>query len=720
MGMARQPALVLAVAAALLAAQASTPGADAGAAWRKAADPPDTTVVDVNMYSPYVPLPVYVPSQLLSDAMELVAGTGAEATTAFPIRRGDTKVWWVWAKLPDRDGEWAFAKGAERVAVRAWQDKQDPALRHIAVRKDGVGGKGDAEQPSQTIQRRIRVPLKGPVKQLAGPKVALIESEGALLATVPDQVCTLEFQDEPGKKRLVVRVWEDKANCCFVSSKGDDANPGTQDKPFRSIPHAMDHVRKSDPRKSADVYIAGGDHSLGPEQLILTDRISVYGGFDEDGWRRDPAITDPVLLPHGFREDWINDITDRYKDLRRMHHRCFETRIRRDYEKARGDVLIIGPNWTAYEPATGTADTFLDGVTVFGPDRTGAGESALAWSVAHQRRTIRNCIMVGGYADGHCYSMATGGMGLVENNIVVMPIVGRAGNMRPQIVGGFGHWHRNLILGATGGGYSRILNLWGDGGIFTENQIHGGSSFGWSGFQAHHAAMRATRDHVFRRNLIYMDYLFQPFFAAGLIMEDNDISLLKGGVSGLWASRELIIRNNTFRTPKGLTEKELFPPKLVVQKLGGRWENEELVQPQDANARRPTIEGNKYELLPTADRRNWNLIDLEKYSRAIQEKGESACIRPRAPAKNLRAAASGPGTVKLTWDASSDADVVGYIIRHGPSPNSFLNPTFHGKGTAAEIGGLKPGKHYFTVAAHKEGYVECWTLSNEVLVELRE
>ncbi|HUT34909.1 MAG TPA: fibronectin type III domain-containing protein [Planctomycetota bacterium] len=717
---ARQTAVTPALAVLLLAIGTSATGADREAAWRKSADPPDTTVTDVSMYSPYIPLPVYVSAEATSGAMDLVSGSGAEAVTTFPIRKGETKVWWVWAKLPDDEGGWVFAKGDERVAVRAWQDPQDPTLRRIAVCKEVPGQPPDLEKPTLTIQRRIRIPFQGPVKQVAGPKATLHASGGMTLGAIPDQVCTLVFEDQAGKKRLVVRAWEDKSSRYFVGPQGDDANPGTEERPFRSILHAMDYIRKNDPRKNADVYIAGGDYSLGGEQLCMTDRISVYGGFDEDGWRRDPGVTESVLLPHGFRENWIDDISDRFKDLRRPHHRHFETRIRRDYTKARGDALIIGPNWTAYEPATGTPDTFLDGLTVYGPDRTGAGESALAWSVAHQRRTIRNCIMVGGYANGHCYSMATGGMGLVENNLVVMPIVGRAGNARPQIVGGFGHWHRNLILGATGGGYSRILNLWGNGGIFTENQIHGGSSFGWSGFQAHHSATRATRDHVLRGNLIYMDYLFRPFLATSLIMEGNDISLLKGGVSGLWTSRELIIRNNTFRVPKGFTEKELFPPALVVQKLGGRWENEELVQPQDENARRPTIGGNKYEPLSTTDRRNWNLIDLEKYSRAIQEKGEAACIRPRNPAKDLRATVTGPGTAKLTWDASSDSDVVGYIIRHGPSPNSLLNPTFHGRETTAEVRNLKPGRHYFTVAAHKEGYLECWTLSNEAMVEIKE
>jgi hypothetical protein len=38
--------------------------------------------------------------------------------------------------------------------------------------------------------------------------------------------------------------------------------------------------------------------------------------------------------------------------------------------------------------------------------------------------------------------------------------------------------------------------------------------------------------------------------------------------------------------------------------------------------------------------------------------------------------------------------------------------------TEAEIKGLKPGEWYFSIAAHKETFVECWRLSNEVTVEI--
>ena len=34
------------------------------------------------------------------------------------------------------------------------------------------------------------------------------------------------------------------------------------------------------------------------------------------------------------------------------------------------------------------------------------------------------------------------------------------------------------------------------------------------------------------------------------------------------------------------------------------------------------------------------------------------------------------------------------------------------------VRGLEPGKWYFTVSAHKDAFVECWTLSNEAVVEL--
>jgi len=74
--------------------------------------------------------------------------------------------------------------------------------------------------------------------------------------------------------------------------------------------------------------------------------------------------------------------------------------------------------------------------------------------------------------------------------------------------------------------------------------------------------------------------------------------------------------------------------------------------------------------------------------------------------------------VELAWKASKDPQVVGYILRYGPHANSYLNPTFV-KGTTAVVRGLEPGKWYFTVSAHEDAFVECWTLSNEAVVELK-
>jgi hypothetical protein len=83
-----------------------------------------------------------------------------------------------------------------------------------------------------------------------------------------------------------------------------------------------------------------------------------------------------------------------------------------------------------------------------------------------------------------------------------------------------------------------------------------------------------------------------------------------------------------------------------------------------------------------------------------------------------RAKVVGPGAVKLAWEPSGDKNVVGYRVYYGPKTNSYANTHVVTGKTETEIEALKPGKWYFSVAAHKEAFVECWQLSNEVTVEI--
>ena len=211
-------------------------------------------------------------------------------------------------------------------------------------------------------------------------------------------------------------------------------------------------------------------------------------------------------------------------------------------------------------------------------------------------------------------------------------------------------------------------------------------------------------------------------------MEDNDITLLKGGVEGaLRAIKALTIRNNTFRIGPDVAEENIFPTgDLMTHKLGGKFEGPggdtapSLIEPAGEGLGKPIMSPNKFVKLDRADRRNWNLVDLEQLKALLKAAGESeqACLRPRDPARNLKAEVAG-STVKLSWEPSKDKEVVEYIVRYGAQPNSDLNPAIVRGATAAEIKDLKPGRYYFTVAAAKEAHVECWRLSNDVEVMVK-
>jgi len=92
----------------------------------------------------------------------------------------------------------------------------------------------------------------------------------------------------------------------YVSLNGDDANPGTESQPFRTIPRARDSVRAHNQNMSGDitVYLRQGTHEL-KETLLLEpvdsgtnghqviyrnypgEMVSLCGGKHINGWERD-------------------------------------------------------------------------------------------------------------------------------------------------------------------------------------------------------------------------------------------------------------------------------------------------------------------------------------------------------------------------------------------------------------------------------------------------
>ncbi len=581
--------------------------------------------------------------------------------------------------------------------------------------------------PATTIDANmgaaVRLPLTGPVRQLSGPEVR-VGDDGGL--TAPKAVCTLVFQ--AGEKRAVVRVWEDKDHRVFVSAgAGDDANPGTESKPFRTIQRAVQWVLANDKDRNTDVYVAGGDYRLGETTVTVTYRISLYGGFDEDGWRRDPAVQRSVLLPRGFRENWIDDLPDRFKDLRRADHRCRETRIWKTYTPKSKLALDVGTRGSQRPETTGTRDTYIDGLTVFGCNRTGIYQPGVVYVSSINDRTIRNCIFVMFWSNGHAFMPGGGGRGLWENNIFWGGILGHQGHARPQMVFRSGaHMRRNLHVGATGGDYTRMFLCWGQGGTVEDSQIHGGNSFGWSTMlQGHHGGMKGSRDYVFRRNLVLTEYVGRPCLLAGLVCRDNTFHVRRAGFTQLWATRNLELTGNSFHCMARATKDNVFPSGPdMVQRLGGTFLVERdqpvvLRRPGDPDARRPVLRDNRIREIPDFGRRPANFVDIGKLSALVKARGEDVCVRPVHPATELRAAGAGAGKVRLTWRASRDTDVVGYRVYYGPRSNSYAKTHVVTGATEAEISGLAPGKWHFSVAAHKAAFVECWTLSNEAVVTVR-
>ncbi|MDP3218548.1 MAG: DUF1565 domain-containing protein, partial [Deltaproteobacteria bacterium] len=69
------------------------------------------------------------------------------------------------------------------------------------------------------------------------------------------------------------------ARAVFVSTRGNDAAPGTREAPKRTIGAA---IAAATPTRFA-VYIAGGTYS---ESITLASGVSLYGGYNDSGWTR--------------------------------------------------------------------------------------------------------------------------------------------------------------------------------------------------------------------------------------------------------------------------------------------------------------------------------------------------------------------------------------------------------------------------------------------------
>ena len=92
----------------------------------------------------------------------------------------------------------------------------------------------------------------------------------------------------------------------FVSPEGNDANPGTKEKPKRQIEAAIAAAAG----KSKYVLAAAGQY----EGVSVASRVGVYGGYDADQWSRKTELTTliantPTVGPQGLLADGDTDVT---------------------------------------------------------------------------------------------------------------------------------------------------------------------------------------------------------------------------------------------------------------------------------------------------------------------------------------------------------------------------------------------------------------------------
>jgi len=91
----------------------------------------------------------------------------------------------------------------------------------------------------------------------------------------------------------------------YVSTSGNDANPGTQAFPKRTVQAGVATAAAM----GAVVHVAGGTYDEGGG-LQLADDVDIYGGFDAGSWTRGPGIVTTITgSPQGVLADGDTGVT---------------------------------------------------------------------------------------------------------------------------------------------------------------------------------------------------------------------------------------------------------------------------------------------------------------------------------------------------------------------------------------------------------------------------
>lgn len=694
--------------------------------WREQNDPSGTVVLDVNLLHPLIQLPIYIGGNTFIDYETNVSQSGPEEVTLRPGPAEAGSGVTLFIELPSQTGIYSFTHSIKTCELTITQDPDDELTWTVSLDQSVNVNRVRRNKPltDASFARGFILPISTGITQLCGPTVGLHTNASGTWADLPDQVCTMIFDDYEGS-RCVVRVWEDYQNQYFVSPSGDDSNDGTTEStPLRTLGHAFNIITSGN--TDADIYVAGGEYIEPDGGAHLNGHMSIFGGFDPSGWRRDPAITASLLLPSGFNEFWLDQMPARFKNLRRRNKTNFETEIKRIWNTT-GYTIKFGDNsGSTSGPLSilGSVDTFVDGITVYGSDNHTLDEPNHL--IQYGFRTVRNCIVFTGAVGGHAYSPFSVMNGFTENNLGWCDP--QTGGDRPQLQIEGGVFRSNLIIYPIGGDYNRMFLMWRDGAVMENNQLHAYTANSFTRLTAI-AAVPGSLDKftntahawLVRNNLIYnAEHI--GYHDAGIPYEYYDEQ------SGVIAAKGIAYRDNTSYTLES-GFRDWMHMGRVISITGNTFNipiaNSGAVLPSGAF---PSTSGNAlisvsggYVDIQNNTVTDWDgvsyapsLIDASALVTTIQNYGKIAIIPPSG-ATNLAAEVSG-SDVTLTWDASLGPDVSGYIIRYGNQPDSWRNPVFAGNNTEYTVSGLSPGTYYFTVAAHKPAYVESRILSNEASV----
>jgi hypothetical protein len=105
----------------------------------------------------------------------------------------------------------------------------------------------------------------------------------------------------------------DEAKAVFASPQGNDANPGTKDKPKRQIQAAVTAAAAS----GHYVLAATGEYG----EVVAASRVGIYGGYEESSWgRRNEADTEIVGASEGVLAAGARDVALQLLTIRGNHN----------------------------------------------------------------------------------------------------------------------------------------------------------------------------------------------------------------------------------------------------------------------------------------------------------------------------------------------------------------------------------------------------------------